>query len=102
MCRQMPCGGKLSVKSAPTIAFEYRPSRLVAVVLVAAWLLGFAAIAFCALSLWWKIALVCAAGAYGALQLKNFLRPRFSALAWHQAGHWRLRDTDGNEKIAEL
>lgn len=90
------------MKSAPAIAFDYRPSRwLVAVMCVIA-LLALAAIALCGLNVWYKIALALVTIAYAALTLQRFVSPQFTHVTWHAAGHWRVRDAADREQIAEL
>jgi len=89
------------VKSAPTIAFDYRPSRWIgsaaglAAVLAAAapWLSSLPVIACAAVSL---IAL-----AAGAQALRQHARPRFVRVAWRASG-WSLVDRAGNEHAALL
>jgi len=90
------------MKSAPAIGFEYRSSRSLAACVVLVWLFASSALAVCGLSAWSKIALALAASLYAAWVLHDFLRPSCRHLLWHEAGYWRLRDTDEKEHIVEL
>lgn len=90
------------MKSAPAIAFDYTPSRRLAAALAGVVLLAIVAIAFCGLVVRLKAVLVIATGAYAAWSLRDFLHPPFGHIAWHAAGHWRVRDRAGNERAAEV
>ncbi len=90
------------MKSVPAISFDYRPSRWISAAIVAAALLALAAIAFCGLNPWFKLTLVGATLIYAAWSLYEFLQSRFDHVTWHSAGHWRLRDTAGQEHVAEF
>jgi hypothetical protein len=89
------------VKSAPTIAFDYRPSRWISaasglVVVLAAmapWLSSLPAIACAAVSL--------AVLATGIRALRRHLRPRFIRVAWRASG-WSLVDRAADEHAALL
>jgi toxin CptA len=90
------------MKSVPAIAFEYRPSRwlLLAIILVACVAAG--AIAFSGLNVWFKVGLEMAAIVYAAHGVLRFLRPPFTHVTWHSAGHWRLRPARDEEQVGEL
>jgi toxin CptA len=90
------------MKSAPAIAFDYRPSRWLLAALVAIVLLALAAVALSGLYAWLKLALLACVIAYAVLTLRGFLRPRFTHVTWHSAGHWRLRDAADSEQVAQL
>jgi toxin CptA len=90
------------MKSAPAIAFDYRPSRWLVIALIGVALLAVAAIAFCGLALWIKALLIFAACGYAAWSLRSLLRPPFDRVVWHAAGHWRVRDRAGDERAAEF
>lgn len=90
------------MKSVPAIAFDYRPSRwlLLAIAVIAA--LAVVSILFCGLSLWAKLGLVLLSTAYAAWSAWKLWHPGFVQIAWHSAGHWRLRDAQGREQTGEL
>lgn len=90
------------MKSAPAIAFDYKPSRWLAAALIAAALLAVVAVAMCGLGLWLKLPLIIAACVYAAWSLRDFLRPPFDRITWHAAGHWRVRDRAGDERAGEF
>lgn len=89
------------MKSAPTIAFDYRPSRqlgvaglaLAAVAVLACWLAG--------LPWWLRLSASLAALAFAAHVFPRFLRPRFRRIAWRSSG-WTLVDANGHEHTADL
>ncbi len=89
------------MKSAPTIAFDYRPSRWIgaAAVLVsvcavlAPWLSGLPPVAGASLSL--------AALMFAALVLRRFWQPPIRRVAFRASG-WMLVDADGAELPALL
>jgi hypothetical protein len=89
------------MKSAPTIAFDYRPSRWIgaAALLVCAgaalvpWLSGLPLLARAALSL--------AAIVFGAYALHRFWNPPFRRVAYRAAG-WALIDAADEEHAAVL
>jgi toxin CptA len=90
------------MKSAAAIAFDYRPSHWLAGAILFVSVLALIAIAVSGIPLALKLALACAACAYAALSLLRFLREGIRRAVWHQAGHWRMADRDGNEHVAEL
>ncbi len=89
------------MKSAPTIAFDYRPSRWVGAMAVliclaaasAPWLSGLPLPACAALSL--------AVLSYAAYELQRFGNPRFQRIAYRASG-WVVVDAGGNEHAAIL
>lgn len=89
------------MKSAPTIAFDYRPSRwiviaggvILALAVLAPWLTALPFIASAILSL--------AAFATGFRALRLHARPRFRRIAWRASG-WSLIDPAGEEHAALL
>jgi len=91
------------MKSAAAIAFDYRPSRWIAVAIVLIAMLAVLAVALSGVALAWKVALACVACAYAAWSLDRFLRANnIRRAAWQQGGHWRLAEADGREHVAEL
>ena len=90
------------MKSAAAIAFDYRPSRWIAVAIVLVAALALFAVALSGITLASKLALAGAACAYAAWSLLRFLRVNIRRAAWHHGGHWRLAETDGSEHVAEL
>ncbi len=89
------------MKSAPTLAFDYRPSRwvgfaaaaMLALAVLAPWLTALPLMASAAISL--------AVFAAGLRALQRHLRPRFRRIAWRAAG-WSLIDRAGDEHAALL
>ena len=90
------------MKSAPAIAFDYRPSRLLAAALVAMLALALASVALSGFGVPAQGALAAAAIGYAALALRRSLRGDVRRVAWHAAGHWRIVDGDGQEHVADL
>lgn len=90
------------MKSASAIAFDYRPSRwlIAAIGLVA--LLAVAAVVASGLPAWSKWPLTVAVAVYAAYELRQLLRDPVRRVSWHEAGHWRIANTDGTEHVAEL
>jgi toxin CptA len=90
------------MKSAPAIAFDYRPSRWLVAAVAAVTLAASIAILQSGLPLALRLALLAAAVAYATYSLRRFRRQAPRRLAWHAAGHWRVADADGGEHTAEL
>jgi toxin CptA len=90
------------MKSAPAIAFDYRPSRRVAAGIVVIALLALVAVALSGIDPWIGSAIGFAACGYAALALWRFLASAVRRVAWHEAGHWRILDAEGRERVAEL
>ena len=89
------------MKSAPAIAFDYRPSRqlgaaglaLAAIAVLAPWFTGLP---------WWQRALVSiAALAFAAHSFSRFMRPPYQRIAWRASG-WTLVEPTGAERAADL
>ena len=90
------------MKSAPAIAFDYRPSRWLAIAIVLVALLALIALALSGIDLWMKLVIGCVACIYAGYALWRFLYAPARRVAWHAAGHWRVADIDGDEHVAEL
>ena len=89
------------MKSAPAIAFDYRPSRRVAIAVVGVASLAILAVFLSGLSLGMRLVLALAALVLTVLALGKHLRPRIRRVA-HGAGGWLLVDGEGNEGSARL
>lgn len=89
------------MKSAPAIAFEYRPSRLLALLLGGMTALAVVAIVLSGLAWQWRVVLVLLAIVLGGLALNRHLRSGFARIA-HGAGGWTLVDDQGREHPASL
>ena len=89
------------MKSAPAIAFDYRPSRRVAIAVVGVAALAILAVFLSGLSLGMRLVLALAALVLTVLALRKHLRPRTRRVA-HGAGGWLLVDGEGNECSARL
>jgi hypothetical protein len=89
------------MKSAPSIAFDFRPPLAIAALVTA--LVAAAALApwLSALPLFAKIALSLMALAYGVVAIRRFLRRRFVRIAYRASG-WVLVDANGAEHAALL
>ena len=74
------------MRSAPTIAFEYHPSRTLAAMIVVLIALALAAIAISGMPWPWLAASMVACLAYGVAALWRQARPRIRALAWQGDG----------------
>ncbi|MBC6941577.1 MAG: hypothetical protein DWB45_02460 [Xanthomonadales bacterium] len=89
------------MKSAPTIAFDYRPSRRLLALL--ALVAGLAALAPWLSALAWPAcvttSLLVVAGA--AVAARDLRQPRFTRIA-HRADGWVLADAQGREHAARL
>lgn len=89
------------MKSAPTIAFDYRPSRRVAAALALIALLACLA-PWCSAWPWYaSLLLSLLTLALAAHAAHGLLHPRFVRVA-HRADGWILCDTQGNEQAALL
>src|SRR5215475_11634059 len=89
------------MKSAPSIAFDYRPSSAVASLACAIAAAAAAAPWFSALPVYAKALLSLAAIAYGVVALRRFLHADFRRVAYRASG-WTLVDVSDVERIAEL
>lgn len=88
--------------SVPTIAIDYRPSRVLLSGFLAIAACAALAIAACGLGPAWKWGLAASAAAYTGWALRKFLSPPFARIVWHSAGHWRLCDAHGDERAGEF
>lgn len=89
------------MKSAPGIAFEYQPSRTVAIAIVGVTLLGLLAVVLSGLALLLKLAIAVAALGYAAWSLNRHLGSNVVRIA-NGAGGWLLVDAEGAEFPVEL
>ena len=89
------------MRSAPSIAFDYRPAP--AIVALAGAIVAAAAAAawFSAAPTALRAAVSVAATSYGIVALRRFVRVRFARIAYRASG-WTLVDTDGAEHAARL
>lgn len=85
------------MKSAPTIAFDYRPSRIVAIVAVAIVLLALAASLLSGLPVALRMVLATLALLAGAASIARFLHPRLRRVT-HGATGWQLVDDDAAQE----
>lgn len=90
------------MKSAPAIAFDYGPSRWLAVAVAGVTLLAFVAVVLSGMPAWAKIAVAIVACVYAVHSLRRFWHPSARRVAWHEAGHWRIVAPDGIEHVADL
>jgi toxin CptA len=89
------------MKSAAAIAFDYRPSRLLAAAVIAVTALAVASVALSGMAPWLKLIAGTAACGYSGVVLRAFLRAGPCRIAWLAAGHWRVQGIAG-ERTAEL
>lgn len=89
------------MKSAPAIAFDYRPSRLLAMVMGGMTTLAVAAALLNGLEWPWRLFLSVLATALGFLMLYRHLKSRFIRIA-HGASGWTLVDGSGQEHPTSL
>lgn len=89
------------MKSAPAIAFDFRPSRGIAMAITGMTLLAILAISLSGLSAPWTWLLAIMAFAHGSWSLHRHLRPGAVRIA-HGEGGWLLVDSDGNESPVVL
>ena len=90
------------MKSAAAIAFDYRPSRLLAGAIVLVLALALLGVTLSGFGLPIKLLIAAGSTVYAALTLRRFLRGGVRRAAWHEAGHWRIVDGDGEEHGADL
>ena len=88
------------MRSAPAIAFDYRPSRRLALVSGAVALLAVVAVAASGLPDGLRVALVVAVPIHAAWVLRRFLAPPWVRVA-HDAAGWRLVDR-ANEAVTTV
>lgn len=89
------------MRSAPAIAFDYRPSRLLIAALASMLVLALGSIVASGLDLPWKIGLSAIALCAGMLSLHRLAHPRWTRIAFGEAG-WVLVDRAGDEASAVL
>lgn len=89
------------MRSAPAIAFEYRPSRLLIAALGAMLVLALLAIVMSSLAWPWKIGIAAGVLVSCALSLHRLSDPRWTHVAFGEAG-WILADRTGSEAVALL
>lgn len=89
------------MRSVPAIAFDYRPSRLLAAALVVMTALAVAAIAFCRLPAMLKLVLASCTLAYSFFALRALLRPKWVRVSSSEAG-WIVWDAGGREYPASF
>ncbi|MET0226480.1 MAG: hypothetical protein ABW187_08580 [Dokdonella sp.] len=89
------------MKSAPTIAFDYRPSRWIGIAAGVTLALGVLAPWLSALPLLAQAAISLTAFAAGLHALQRHARPPFCRIAWRASG-WSLIDAAGAEHAALL
>lgn len=89
------------MKSAPAIAFDYQPSRLLALAVVGMMALAIVSAMLNGLALPWRLLLALLAAAAGIAVLFRHLRPAFVCIA-HGAGGWTLVDGQGDDHPASL
>lgn len=92
------------MKSAAAIAFDYRPSRLLAALCSGVLLLGLGAIWYSGLAHYprWALLLSLLAVLSCALSLLRLLRPRFRQVGWDRDGNWLLLDAGRVQQPATL
>lgn len=90
------------MKSAPVIAFEYRPSRWLAMTVVVLTVLALIALAVCGMPLWMKLPIAVCALTYAAICLTRFWRVSPIEVTWYSAGHWGISGMHDDETVAEL
>jgi hypothetical protein len=84
------------MKSAPAIALDYRPSRLLAMAMATMTAAAIAAALLSGLTLPWQLLLALLAVVSGGFIVFRHLHPRFVRIA-HGAGGWILVDGEGRE-----
>ena len=84
------------MKSAPSIAFDFSPSRGIAIAITAITLLAMIAVLLGGFAMVLKLPIALAAFLYGSLSLKRHLTPRVVRIA-RGAGGWLLVDGKGAE-----
>ncbi len=89
------------MKSAPGIAFDYRPSRLVALAAGAIAQLAGSGVLLSGLPLWQKIIIALIALISSVLGLQRHLARDIVRIARGEGG-WRLLDREGRESVVTL
>lgn len=70
--------------------------------MVAVWVVALAAIVSCGIDIWLKVATAAAACIYAFHAARRFVQSPARRCAWHESGHWRVRDSLGDEHVATL
>lgn len=86
--------------SAPAIGFEYRPSRLLARLVLVMSIIAAIAVLACAMAWWWK-AILLTLVVLSVLRGTRQTNPPQSA-SWSAESGWRLRFGDGEELAVAL
>lgn len=89
------------MKSAPAIAFDFRPCPYISAATATVAMLALFGIALCGLDNWLKLVLAILAIVLAALGLRGHLLPGFTRMARGEGG-WLLVGVDGNEQTASL
>lgn len=89
------------MKSAPTIAFDYCPSRGIAIITSVVLIAAAAAPWFCGLPWGARVALSLAALVIGIAALKRFMYGAYRRIAYRGSG-WKLVDVDEAEHAVDL
>ncbi|TAH41015.1 MAG: hypothetical protein E6R11_07170 [Rhodocyclaceae bacterium] len=89
------------MKSAPAIAFDYRPSRYLGIGVVLMTCIAVLAIAWSGLASAWKGILSAVVLLYAAVSLRGWVNVGITRIAHGDSG-WRLIDRHGHEDSAEL
>ena len=89
------------MKSAPGIAFDYRPSRRIAAIAAVIALLALIAILKSGLGLSIMIILIVVLPIYALIALRRFLNPPFVRVARDATG-WQLVSRDGDSTVTTL
>ncbi len=89
------------MKSAPAIAFDYRPCRGIALAIAGMTVVAVVAAVASGLALALKLPIAMAALVYGTLALKRHWRPETVRIARGEAG-WLLVDGVGKENVVAL
>lgn len=74
------------MRAAPAVAFDYRPSRVLAVATLAVSLLALWAVAISGAPQWLRVVLLLLVVLYAAISLVRLLRPRIRSLLWRADG----------------
>jgi toxin CptA len=90
------------MSSAPTITFDVRSSRLLALAVALMTLLAVVAVALARLPLALKLALGIAIVVYAALSLRRLRRPPLRAVGWHGDDTWTLHLAGGGKAYGRL
>lgn len=90
------------MRSAPTISFEYRPSRRLLAALLAVTVLAVVAVLLSGLPGWPRLALLTLLLVGSAVEARRLMRSAWLRAGWQDTGEWRLLGADGTEHRAEL